>query len=384
MPRKLISGTLITEDALKRDYAILFDRKIERIAPLADFDLADYPDVEVLKHDGFISPGFIDMHIHGSGGFDAMDGDQESLNTIRQTIVRSGTTGFLPTTMTMAEDKIIAALDNIRSVMTDQDGTPGARILGIHLEGPFINAEYKGAQDPQYVQVPNNRWLKPYYDIIKVITMAPEMDEDLKMTKEWVDAGILISIGHSSCTYDEAKEAYQAGVSHVTHCFNAMSKLHHREPGVVGAALLLPFTVDMIVDGHHLRPEIVDAITRWKKPEEICLITDGIRATYLGDGLSELGGQRVTIKDGKCLLDDGTIAGSILRLDDAVKNTLTYTKKGLVDVINMASINVAREIGVDDTKGSLVEGKDADIVLFSNAFEIQDVFIEGVSQHDLL
>lgn len=384
MARKLISGTLITEDALKREYAILFDTTIERIAPLADFDLSEYPDVEITHHDGYISPGFIDMHIHGSGGFDAMDGDPESLNTIRQTIIRSGTTGFLPTTMTMAEDKIIAALDNIRAVMTDQAGTSGAKILGIHLEGPFINANYKGAQDPQYVQAPNNRWLKPYYDIIKVITMAPETDEDLAMTKEWVDAGILLSIGHSSCTYDQAKEAYEAGVTHVTHCFNAMSPLHHREPGVVGAALLLPFTVDMIVDGYHLRPEIVDAITRWKKPEEICLITDGIRATYLGDGLSELGGQRVTIKDGKCVLDDGTIAGSILQLDDAVKNTLTYTKKGLVDVVKMASLNIARELGIDDKKGSLVEGKDADIVLFSNTFEVQDVFVEGASQQVLL
>lgn len=384
MARKLISGTLITEEALKRDYAILFDTKIERIAPFVDFDLADLPDVEVIEYDGFISPGFIDMHIHGSGGADSMDADPESIETIRQTIVRSGTTSFLPTTMTMAEDKIIAALDNIRDAMAAQDETPGAKILGIHLEGPFINADFKGAQDPRYVQVPNNRWLKPYYDIIKVITMAPEVDEDLKMTKEWIDAGIVISIGHSACTYDEAKEAYDAGVSHVTHCFNAMSRLHHREPGVVGAALLLPFTVDMIVDGHHLRPEIVEAITRWKRPDEVCLITDGIRAGYLGDGISELGGQRVTIKDGKCVLDDGTIAGSILRMDDAVKNTLAYTKMGLIDVVNMASINVARELGVDDVKGSLAEGKDADIVLFSSDFEVQDVFIEGVSQETLL
>lgn len=384
MSRKLISGTLITEDSLKRDHAILFDTKIERIAPITDFDKEELSDVEIIEHEGFISPGFIDMHIHGSGGSDAMDADPESLTTIRQTIVRSGTTSFLPTTMTMSEDKIIAALDNIREVMDDQDGSLGAKILGIHLEGPFINADFKGAQDPQYVQVPNNRWLKPYYDIIKVITMAPEMDEDLAMTKEWLDAGILISIGHSDCTYDEAKEAYEAGVSHVTHCFNAMSRLHHREPGVVGAALLLPFTVDMIVDGHHLRPEIVDAITRWKSADKICLITDGIRASYLGDGLSELGGQRVTIENGKCVLDDGTIAGSILRLDDAVKNTLAYTRKGLIDVINMASINVARELGVADTKGSLAEGKDADIVLFSNDFNVQDVFIEGISQQALL
>ncbi len=371
--KKILGGKIILEDRILEGYGILFDEKIIKIDK--EENLKDTICEEV-KTSSYISPGFIDTHIHGSGSYDVMDDNEKALEMIATTIVQSGTTSFYPTTMTMDEQKIIASLNRIRTYMKKKDAK-GANVLGVHLEGPFISRVYKGAQDEQYIQKPNNRWIKDYYDIVKMVTLAPEEDEEFLLTKELKEQNIIVSMGHTNIDYATAKKAYEAGASHVTHLFNAMSKFHHREPGAVGAALTLPFTVEMITDKIHFHPSLFEFVANTKGIDNVTLITDAIRGAFLPEGESELGGQKVMISNGACRLSDGTLAGSIHRLDKALKNMMEETSLPLYEVVKMLTANPARIMNINDRKGHLKEGFDADIVIFNEEYEIENVFVSG-------
>ncbi len=371
--KKITGGKIILEDKILEGYGIVFDEKIIKIDKVEN--LKDIICEEV-KTSSYISPGFIDTHIHGSGGYDVMDEDEKALDCIARTLVQSGTTSFYPTTMTMNQSTITASLDRIRNYIHKNE-TSGANVLGVHLEGPFISAVYKGAQDETFIQKPNDNWIKEYYDIVKIVTLAPEEDEDFSLTKELKEHNIIVSMGHTNIDYDTAKKAYEAGVSHVTHLFNAMSKFHHREPGAVGAALTLPFTVEMITDKIHFHPSLFEFVSKTKGIDHVTLITDAIRGAFLPEGESELGGQKVVISNGACRLSDGTLAGSIHRMDQALKNMMEETNLKLYEVVKMLTANPARIMNIDDKKGHLKEGFDADIVIFNNNYEIENVFISG-------
>lgn len=320
-------------------------------------------------------PGFIDVHIHGVNGADIMDATKEALDTMVAALPKEGTTSFLATTITQEGMAIEKALQNTGMYMKEHQEPGKAEILGVHLEGPFVNAKAAGAQPLQYIIDPDLALLRKWEAMsdgnIKLVTLAPERPGSFEMIQYLKSKRIVPSIGHTEATYEEVREAIAAGANHVTHLFNQMSGLHHREPGAAGAALLQQELVaELIVDGIHVRPEMVELAYKLKQKEGLILITDSMRAKCLKNGHYDLGGQDVTVKEGKAILNDGTLAGSILKMEQAVKNILAFTECKLEDAVEMASVNPAKQLSIYDRKGSLTKGKDADIVILDDKLEV--------------
>lgn len=373
--KALVNGRLILPDGLYTDRVLLMDKRILGIVAADSFDGIGMEEI-IDVHGQYISPGFIDVHIHGSGGCDTMDGEIEALRAISKTIMKYGTTGFLPTTMTMKLETIYRALDTVREALS-ADGM-GAAILGAHLEGPFINKQFKGAQKEGYILRPQYDYIKDYLDIIRIITLAPEMEGSIDFIKEIKEkSSAVLSIGHTAATYEEAMEAIEFGISHCTHLFNAMTPLHHRNPGVVGAVFNSSISCELIADKIHLHPEIFKLLLRIKGEDSLVLVTDAIRAGCMKEGCYDLGGQEVTVREGRAQLANGSLAGSVLTLNKAVKNFLEATGAPIRQVIKLVSQNPARLIGMEDRKGSIDIGKDADIVVFDENIDVKQVFIEG-------
>ena len=353
----IVNGKIILENDILENKVLVFDDKILDILDEAP------KNCEIIDAKGkYISPGFIDIHIHGNMGKDTMDATKEALTTIAKSIVRHGVTSFLPTTMTMDQESIYNALDAIKSLMGY--GEDKAEILGAHLEGPFINQKYKGAQNESYIIEPSYEFIEKYKDVIKVITYAPEQDEDFKFTKEVVkNTDIALSIGHSKATFNQATEAINLGARNITHLFNAMTPLNHRNPGVVGAGLTSDVYCEIIADKIHISEGLFQFILDNKGEDKLILITDSIEAGGLEDGEYSLGGQKVTVKDSQARLESGALAGSVMPLNKMVYNFLNNTNLDIRKVVRLAAINPARSIGIDKTKGSIEIGKDADIIL---------------------
>ncbi|MCW8821787.1 MAG: N-acetylglucosamine-6-phosphate deacetylase, partial [Sulfurovum sp.] len=312
-------------------------------------------------------------HIHGSGGADVMDATADALATLSSTLLKTGTTSFLATTMTMSDQNIDKALQNIQLNASE---VSGAEILGIHLEGPFINASKHGAQDKEYVQSPNMALIENYIQEIKMITLAPEVEgaEDFVklLTKEYPH--IILSIGHSDASYEDSQKSFTWGISHATHLFNAMNPYHHRKPGIVGAVFDSDVTCDIIADLVHTHPSTLELVQQVKK-EKLILITDAMRAGCMKCGTYDLGGRRVEVEEGKAVLEDGTLAGSVLKMNEALSNMRTYTSMNLVEIINSVTKIPARKLGVN--KGELIKGYDADIVIFDENFSIISTIVSG-------
>lgn len=379
--RAIINGKVILENCILEDKVVLFDTQIKELINKIEFEKnvneGSCNGIDIIDAKGsYVSPGFIDLHIHGSGGRDAMDGELEDLKVISQSIAQNGVTGFLPTTMTMSKEKIYKALDNIKEGMKLDLG--GAKVLGAHMEGPFINPKYKGAQKEDYIIEPDYNFINGYEDVIKIITLAPEKDNNsqfIKSIKE--NTNIVLSIGHSDATYEEAMESIEKGVSHATHLFNAMSPLNHRKPGVIGAVFNSNINCELIADKIHVHPGVFQTVINIKGVNKVILITDSMRAGCMKDGVSELGGQKVIVKDNSARLEDGTLAGSILTLNKAVKNMVENTNLNIYQAISMVSLNSAKDIGISDRKGSIEEGKDADIVIFDEEYNVRHTIVEG-------
>ena len=379
--KAIINGKIVTEERIIEGKVLLFHNKIVDI--IDEKDLEAYriknnkKEMEVINANGkYVGPGLIDLHIHGSGGADTMDGSLEALNKMSSAICRRGVTSFLPTTMTMEVGLIYKALDTIKEAMSLE--MKGAKVLGAHMEGPFISAKYKGAQSATHIKKPAYEIVKDYLDVIKIITLAPEEDEGYNFIKKVKkESQIVLSIGHSNATYEEANEAIKNGITHATHTFNAMTPLNHRKPGVVGAIFNSDISCELIADTVHVHPELFKLLAKIKGIEKVVLITDCIRAGGLGKGISELGGQKVVVDDNSARLIDGTLAGSVLGLNLAVKNMLDNTDLKINEVINMASLNSAKVIGIDDKKGSIKEGKDADIIIFDEDLNVDTTIVEG-------
>ncbi|WP_428908859.1 N-acetylglucosamine-6-phosphate deacetylase [Niallia sp. Krafla_26] len=327
-------------------------------------------------------PGFIDNHIHGVNGADVMDATTDSLHTMALALPKEGTTSFLATTITQSLDAIEKAIINAGDYISQPQQPGQAEILGIHLEGPFVNKVRAGAQPADFIIDSNIEQFKSWNTLakntIKVVTLAPERPGGIEFVKHLKENGIIASVGHSDATYEEMVEAINAGANQVTHLFNQMRGLHHREPGVVGAALLHnEIKAEMIVDGVHVRPEMVKLAFQQKGKHGIILITDAMRAKCLKSGIYDLGGQSVTVKDGKALLEGGTLAGSILKLGDGIKNMLHFTDCTLEDIIEMASVNPAKQLNIIDRKGTIATGKDADIVLLDEHNKVTMTICRG-------
>lgn len=327
----------------------------------------------------YISPGFVDVHIHGAGGYDTMDGTFESINEISKTICKYGTTSFTPTTMTMSADDILKSMKAIKKAKLE--GTDGAIVLGAHLEGPFISPSAIGAQNPNYLIAPSYQNFESMtgdaMDAVVSITMAPEVDGAKELSKILSEKGIRCSIGHTKATYEEAMEGIKCGFCHSTHLFNAMTGFTHREPGVVGAIFDSDITTETISDGIHISYPSLRVAYKQKGTDKTLLVTDAMCACGMPDGTYALGGQPVTVKSGAARLENGALAGSILTLNKAVKNIYENTDYPLYEIIKMASYNGAKYCRVDNKKGQIKENFDADLIIFDENIDVKMTIIGG-------
>lgn len=369
--KAIINGKIIKENEILENKVIVFNDKIVGLYDKVPKD-ADIIDAKGM----YVSPGLIDIHVHGSCNCDVMDKSVDAIKTIGNGIKENGVTSFLPTTMTMSEEDIHEALDTIRESMNIKYN--GAQILGVHLEGPFINNKYKGAQSDEFIQVPNFPFIEDYVDIIKIISYAPEVDKNFNFTKEVKEkTDITLSIAHTNATYEEAISAIKLGASNITHLFNAMTPLNHREMGVVGAALTSNVYCEIICDNIHINPALFQFVLNNKGKDKVILITDCMRAGCMPDGKYDLGGQDVFVKDGAARLAAGNLAGSVLNLNKAVYNFMKKTNLSLNEAINLASLNPAKSINMDDRKGSLEINKDADIAIFNDEMDCYMTVLQG-------
>ncbi|MBD3789724.1 MAG: N-acetylglucosamine-6-phosphate deacetylase [Campylobacterales bacterium] len=366
--RAIINANMVADKEILEGKVLLFDEKI--------IDIVDRcpNDAEVIDANGaYVSAGFIDLHIHGSGGADVMDATPKALEMISSALVQTGTTAFLATTMTMSTQNILQALENVK---TSKKSLAGATVLGVHMEGPFINVQKHGAQDRAYVQTPTLEWIEAYIDEIKMITLAPEVEEAQTFIKTMQKKypHVILSIGHSDADYEICKQSFEWGISHATHLFNAMNPYHHRKPGIVGAVFDSPVTCDIIADLVHTHPSTLDLTYRIKK-DQLILITDSMRAGCMKNGIYDLGGQKVEVREGKASLEDGTLAGSVLKLNDALKNMILHTSMTLPEAVYSVTGLPAQKLGIK--KGALKSGYDADIVIFDEDFSIISTIING-------
>lgn len=370
----IINCKIILPQKILENHVILFNTIIQEIIPVQNFT----PNTCSIIHDAhnnYVSPGFINMHIHGCAGVDVMDAAPSTLQTIGKALLSTGVTAFLPTTMTYDWPKIYSALKNIRKAMAENTG---AKVLGCNLEGPFISQEFKGAQAPDNIIPADFTKLESFSDIIKIITVAPEKIVVTSFFQWCKQNKIIISLGHSGATYEEGLAAVKKGASHITHLFNAMTPLHHREPGLIGAALDTDVTCELIADNVHVHPALQRLVYKAKSFDRIILITDSMRACLQGDGCSELGGQNVFVSGQVAKLASGTIAGSVLTMDRAIANFLVNTKAPLPEVIAMVTLNPAKELGLEQKIGTISLGKQADLVIFDKDINIKNTFVKGV------
>ena len=371
--KAIVNGKIILPDSIVEGRALLFDEKIAGLSETVP------EGAEIIDAKGrYVATGLVDIHIHGYLGEDTSDGSVEGIRKMAEGIVKNGVTAWLPTTMTVSYDDLRHAFDAVRVLMDKKNNPKGAQIMGVHAEGPFINPSKKGAQAVEYIRPADAPFLIENSDVIRIVTIAPEMPGALDCIREVTEkTSILVSMGHTAANYETAKAGIEAGVRHATHLFNAMTPLNHRDPGVVGASLADDrVSTELIADTFHISPDLFGLVAK-VKGDNLILITDCTRAGGLEDGEYTLGGQPIFVKGIECRLADGTIAGSVLKLNNAIRNMRDHTSLPLEQIVRMASINAARCIGLDKTKGSLEAGKDADIILADENFAVSETIIAG-------
>lgn len=333
----------------------------------------------------WLVPGFIDMHVHGGGGAEVMDGTPEAIRTVARFHASHGTTAWLPTTLTGPLASIERSLSAVAEAQAaEAKERSGALILGVHLEGPFISPKHPGAQDPMYIMDPESatveRLLQAVPGLVRKITMAPERPGALDVIRALRRRGILVSIGHTDASAEETRAAIAAGATHATHLFNAMAGIHHRRPGTAGTCLVSDEVVcELICDGLHVDFDVVQLVLRVKGYDRVALITDAIGPTGCAPGRYRLGTLDILVDEQRSVLasDHGTLAGSVLTMERAVANVIRKAKASVCDAVAMASTIPARELGLAETKGRIAPGYDADLVLLDEAWTVTRTWIGG-------
>ena len=355
-------------EVIKNGY-IRFGKSIEAIGNMADYQ-AEADDDIVIATNKIVVPGFIDVHSHGGYGFDAMDGDPDQIDQMVNKMVLEGITSLFPTTMTQSNEKLDHAM---RGIALAAEKNPV--IQGIHLEGPFIAAIFKGAQPEKYIKDPDvallDNWNKLSGNRVKLITYAPEDTGARAFENYCLTHHIVPSVGHSNATREQL---LHSKATHVTHLYNAQREFKHREPGVTGHAMLEDnMYAELICDGFHIVPDMIKLAFDQKGADKIELVTDSMRAKGMPEGESELGGQKVIVKDKQARLESGNLAGSVLQFQDAFRNMIRFTGCSVSDAVKMSSVNQAKEFNLEN-KGTLEVGKDADINVFDSQLNLEETF----------
>jgi N-acetylglucosamine-6-phosphate deacetylase len=334
-----------------------------------------------------VVPGFVDLHIHGAGGHDVMEANASALDRVTSTIARHGTTSIVATTITAPADATCKSLEGIaryirKHAEAEANRRVGAEILGIHLEGPFLSKAQRGVHPPECLLKPSTEILDQFIEsadgLVRMVTMAPELPGGLELVAHAAQAGLLVSMGHTDATYEQATSAIRAGAHHATHTYNAMRPFTHRDPGVIAAVMTEPeVTAEIIADLVHVAGPAIQVLLGVKGFDTIVAITDGIAATGMGDGRYRLGPFEVTVRDGVCRNSEGKLAGSTLTLDRAVRNLVSLGVP-LVDALRMATVLPARQLGLAGKKGIIAVGSDADLVVLTPDLQVAGVMTRGV------
>ena len=378
----IIGGSIVTPSEIIAAGIILCeDNRLKFVGSAKDAE----PEPDSLIFDAtnkFVLPGFIDTHVHGSGGDDVMTDGAAGMQRAGKKMLAYGTTAWLPTTIAAKHEEILFAIEE--TVKAENSSEPMANILGIHLEGPFLNIKFKGAQPDEGIRDPNFHELEELLKVadgrIKIMTLAPELPGSMEMIGILKSKNIVASLGHSECDYDTALAAIDAGATYATHLFNAMSGVHHRKPGLAACCLNEPgICAEIILDGVHVNPQMARLAMHNKGREGLALITDATTAQGCGDGIYQLGKFSVQVKGALCTLMDGvTIAGSVLTMNRAVMNAVDFMNVNLLDAAYMAALMPAKRCGVAAMKGSLEVGKDADLAILNADYSVAATVVNGV------
>jgi N-acetylglucosamine-6-phosphate deacetylase len=366
--------------------AVIDGGKIVAIGPRKDITIPEGARL-VEAPEATLVPGFVDVHVHGAGGQDVMAGTAEALDTIAETLARGGTTSFVATTVTAAPDRLCASAQGIARYAKEQGGarrtsSPRAEILGIHYEGPFISAARRGVHPVEWIAKPSaelfGRMLEAADGMARILTLAPEVAGGLDLVKDARDSGLVVSMGHTDATYEQAMAAIERGARHAAHVFNAMRPFSHRDTGVLGAVFTSPqVTAELIADGVHVDTAAMKLLLKAKTASGVILVSDGTAATGMRDGKFRLGDFEVDVKDGVVRNKEGKLAGSALTLDRALRNILMLGVP-MMDAVSMLTEQPARLLGLEKRKGVLAAGADADLVLFDVKMQISGVMTRGV------
>ncbi|RKY88201.1 N-acetylglucosamine-6-phosphate deacetylase [candidate division KSB1 bacterium] len=380
MKYALINAEIITPFRIITNGTILIEKS--RIIELGrKSDVSIQKRVKVIDLGGLIcSPGFIDLHIHGANGFDFAGATSEELEEIFNYLIEHGITGVLATIDPRPFEKFTKYIKYIAEYCLKKDRNPVLK--GLHLEGPFLNREMCGAMNPDYMLEPDPEVWRIMKNagkgFIRLMTIAPEVNNGMKIIRKAVKDNIVLSIGHSAASFDEIETAIDNGITQVTHIFNAMNPIRHRKPDVLVGALLMPeLKTQLIADGIHVHPAVIKLLYKLKGANGIILISDAMKATGKGDGEYNINGKRVFVKGNRAFLDNGTLAGSTHTLDIGLKTMVQKADVPLTDAVRMATLNPARVLKEDNKKGILAAGKDADISIFDNNFDVQMTIIKG-------
>ena len=374
----LKNAKLVLENKLINGSILIFKNKIERIFT-DKYNLSEFTFDEVIDLEGkYLGPAFIDIHIHGADGADVMDSSEEALRKISSYLVREGTANFLATTLTSSKE-ILKEILKVVANLQNKD-IEGANIFGVHMEGPYFSIEYKGAQNDKYMLPASVKELEEYLSVkdglVKLFSISPHNQENLEAIKFLANRGVIVSVGHSGASYEAVMKAVDYGLSHATHTYNGMRGFTHREPGVVGAIFNSDnIMAEVIFDKVHVHPEAVRTLIKIKGVDKVVCITDSMSATGLAEGQYKLGELDVNVKDGQArLVSNNALAGSVLRMDVAFKN-LIELGYSVTDAFKMTSTNAAKEFKLNT--GLLKEGKDADLVVLDEDYNVCMTMVKG-------
>ena len=372
MATLLCGAKILWEGELVEGHVLLFDQRVLACVPedRADGLMGGRVDVG----GGYAIPGLIDVHVHGCLGHDLMDATDEALDGMSRAKAEEGVTMFLPTSVSAPWEEIEAAVEATRRAMSR--ARPGAAVAGMHLEGPWIEEARRGAHPSAHIRSEIDvAWIERNADVIRTVTYSPVLDLGLRATRAMASMGVVPSVGHTTASFELARAAFEAGARCVTHLFNAQTGLHHRAPGVPGAAAASGATCELIADGRHVRPELFEPLFRMMGADRIVLITDAMRAAGMSDGSYAFAGETVRVEGGLPYIGE-TIAGSTLRMDEALRNVLRATGRPLAEVVAMASRSPARLLGLS-RKGVLAPGMDADITCLDEELHPRMTFVGG-------